>query len=285
MSKNIVTVPSVYEVFQDNKKWRPVFAVCIALFIMANVLLDYLYTLFQNSTFYISESFLFSASYWILFFPLWSLLSAGVKKMNRTILKLALTLTATAFHIFIYPALVWLLSEIFYDHTFPYQQTFNFALSAYFIKTVLIYGFSLVAFMLLNKKINQPQAVIRSDEEPSKQSFIRSVIVTDHNQQKLALAASDILYFSANSPYINVHHLLKKYLLTSTLKSLEIQLDPAQFVRIHKSTLINIQKAVSYKSRLNGDYDVTLSDGTVLRISRNYASDFKVKFQAIHGVE
>ncbi|MDR6923729.1 MULTISPECIES: LytTR family DNA-binding domain-containing protein [Chryseobacterium] len=279
MSKNIITVPSIHEVLQDNKKRKSIFAGCIAVFMMANVLLDYLYTLFQKSTFYISESFLFSASYWILFFPLWALLSAGLKKMNSVALKLAVTLAVITFHLLLYPALVWFLSEIWYDHTFPYQQTFNFALSAYFIKTVLVYGFSLVAWMLLSKNINQPQA----DEETCQQNFIRSIIVTDHNHQKLALAISDILYFSANSPYINIHHLSKKYLLTSTLRSLETQLDPTQFVRIHKSSIINIQKAVSYKSRLNGDYDVTLSDGAVLRISRNYASDFKMKFGTIHG--
>ena len=281
MSENIVTVPPIHEIFQDNKKRKSIFAGCIAVFIMANVFLDYLYTLFQNSTFYISESFLFSASYWVLFFPLWGLLSAVLKKINKAVLKLAVTLLAITFHLLIYPALVWLLSEVFYNHTFPYQQTFNFALSAYFIKTVLIYGFSLVALMLLSKNINQPQV----DVKICQQNFIRSIIVTDHNHQKLALAVSDILYFSANSPYISIHHLSKKYLFTSTLKSLETQLDTTQFVRIHKSSIINIQKAVSYKSRLNGDYDVTLFDGTVLRISRNYASDFKIKFGTVHGGE
>jgi len=281
MSENIVTVPPIHEIFKDNKKRKSIFAGCIAVFIMTNILLDYLYTLFQNSTFYISESFLFSASYWVLFFPLWGLLSAVLKKINKAVLKLAVTLLAITFHLLIYPALVWLLSEVFYNHTFPYQQTFNFALSAYFIKTVLIYGFSLVALMLLSKNIHQPQA----DDKICQQNFIRSIIVTDHNHQKLALAVSDILYFSANSPYISIHHLSKKYLFTSTLKSLETQLDTTQFVRIHKSSIINIQKAVSYKSRLNGDYDVTLSDGTVLRISRNYASDFKIKFGTVHGGE
>lgn len=281
MSKNIATVPPVHEIFQDNKKRKSIFAGCIVVFIMANVFLDYLYTLFQNSTFYISESFLFSASYWVLFFPLWILLSAGLKKMNNAILKLAVTLAVITFHLLLYPALVWLLSEILYDHTFPYQQTFNFGLSAYFIKTVLVYGFSLMVLMLLSKNINQPQ----TDEEACSQNILRSIIVTDHNHQKLALTVSDILYFSANSPYISIHHLSKKYLFTTTLKSLETQLDPTQFVRIHKSSIINIQKAVSYKSRLNGDYDVTLCDGTVLRISRNYASDFKVKFGTIHGIE
>jgi DNA-binding LytR/AlgR family response regulator len=61
------------------------------------------------------------------------------------------------------------------------------------------------------------------------------------------------------------------------LKSLENQLDKKQFIRIHKSHIINLQKIISYQSRQNGDYDVTLSDGTVLRVSRNYAKDFKSK--------
>ena len=62
-----------------------------------------------------------------------------------------------------------------------------------------------------------------------------------------------------------------------TLKSLSEKLDNRLFVRIHKSEIVNLSKVQSYQSRQNGDYDVTISDSSVLRISRNFAKDFKTK--------
>ncbi|MNY49270.1 Sensory transduction protein LytR [compost metagenome] len=93
------------------------------------------------------------------------------------------------------------------------------------------------------------------------------------------LDVNDIFYISANSPYVNIYHISKKYLHNETLKSLENQLDQQHFIRIHKSYIVNLQKITCYQSRQNGDYDVVLSDGAILRVSRNYAKHFKSKFE------
>lgn len=186
-----------------------------------------------------------------------------------------------AFHLFLYPALVWIISKIFYNHTFDYWQTFNFGLSAYFIKTIIIYGFSLMAFTLLNKKNQAQQTEKEVEEKTKKQNFISSILISDNNK-KLLLQANDILYFSANSPYISIYHSSKKYLHSETLKSLETLLDDKQFIRVHKSHIVNIKKIASIQSRQNGDYDIILSDSTILRVSRNYAKDFKSKFSEQH---
>ncbi|RYF37203.1 MAG: LytTR family transcriptional regulator, partial [Cytophagaceae bacterium] len=50
----------------------------------------------------------------------------------------------------------------------------------------------------------------------------------------------------------------------------------------HKSCIVNITKVRSYQSRLNGDYDLLLSNEVVLRVSRNYASGFKTAFEGPH---
>ena len=54
------------------------------------------------------------------------------------------------------------------------------------------------------------------------------------------------------------------------------------FVQIHKSLIVNLAHVESYKSRLNGDYDITMSNGTSLRLSRTYARAFKAKFEGSH---
>jgi two-component system response regulator LytT len=258
----MLTIPQTYRIFQSKQKLNFTITAGIALFIVVNVIVDFSFTLFQNSSFYIAESLLFS-SYWLLYLPLLIVIFKLTKPL--------LILSAIIFHLFAYPALVWIISKLCYEHTFAYWQTFNFGLSAYFIKTVLIYGFSFVAFTHLNKKIDTAQPYIKP--------FISAILIANSTGKKLVLQVSEILYFSANSPYVSVYHTLKKYLHTETLKSLESQLDDKQFVRIHKSHIVNIHQISAIQSRQNGDYDITLSDNTILRVSRNYAKDFKSKFE------
>ncbi|RBI92946.1 LytTR family transcriptional regulator [Elizabethkingia miricola] len=253
------------------------------MFIAANIILDYLFTIFQNSSFYFSESLLFS-SYWVIYILLLPLFFKLVGQLKKITSKLLLTNSAIVLHLIIYPALVWVLSEVFYNHTFPYWQTFNFAISAYFIKTVIIYGFLLVIITIYGQKLQSHTIAKGTIGENKTKNFISSLIVSDSNSTKIVLAVDDILYFSANTPYINIYHHSKKYLHTETLKSLESQLNNNQFVRIHKSYIVNINKIMSIQSRQNGDYDVTLLDNTILRVSRSYAKNFKDKFSQQHRV-
>lgn len=246
----------------------------IILFAALNIGLDYLFTRFQNSSFYFSESLLFS-SYWILFLP-FVLLFIGFSKKVKLVWKLTLLVLAIGLHFFCYPAFIWLASKIFFSHTFPYWQTFNYALTAYFLKSIIVYGF---VFGILNYR--KPKLLIKQDNDlpvvtTNSTSSIRSIIITDSYNRKHILPVSEISYFSANPPYIFIHFQTKKFLHSETLKSMEKQLDPECFVRIHKSAIVNLEKIVSYQSRQNGDYDLTLADGVLLRLSRTYAKNFLV---------
>ncbi|MDA3613815.1 LytR/AlgR family response regulator transcription factor [Polluticaenibacter yanchengensis] len=269
----MTTQTTPYQFFSSKTALKYIIPAGLAFFIIATVIQDYTQTYLQNSAFYISESLLFS-SYWLLFLPLLVLLLKFSKEKKSTTVKLSFTLLAILVHLITYPALVWALSKAFYYHTFAYWQTFTFGLSAYFIKTIIIYGFSIPAYILWQHKY-RPAIV---EEETGKQTHIDYIYISDNANRKTVLETKDILYFSASSPYINVYHLSKKYLYTETLRSLEASLNDRQFVRIHKSHIVNLSKIISIQSRQNGDYDVTLSDGTVLRVSRNYAKNFKLKF-------
>lgn len=255
-----------------------VFAIFILLFTAVTVILDFSFTLFRQSSFYLSESLLFS-TYWLLYLPLLPLFLKLSKPVKEPALQALAMLSAIVVHLFSYPVIVWVVSKLLFQHTFDYWQTFTFGLSAYFIKTALIYGFSFFALTLFNKNIGSPETVNPREEITDKKSFISSILIAENGGKKLLLEVNDILYVSANSPYINIHHTLKKYLHTETLKSLETQLDERQFVRIHKSHIVNIRKISSIQSRQNGDYDVTLTDRTVLRLSRIYAGNFKTKLE------
>ena len=109
--------------------------------------------------------------------------------------------------------------------------------------------------------------------------ILTDIIVPEGNNKKSVIAAKDVLYFEACPPYVNIRHRSRRCLITGTLRSLELQLNPELFVRVHKSHIVNIAEVVSFQSRLNGDYDATLSDETIVRVSRNYALVFKAAFE------
>lgn len=251
----------------------------ILLLVPATLCIDLLFAQFQNTSFYISESLLFS-SYWLLFLPLLNIQRKLAKQTRNILHRLFIVGIVITIHLLSYPALVWLLSNSFYYHTFSFWQTFDYGLTAYFIITIIIYALSLV-IITIHKNNELSTYPAATEKENFIQRFVTSIIVSENNK-KTAIVTNDILYFSANSPYVTIHHQSKKYLHNETLKSLEKQLNNHEFIRIHKSYVVNISKVVSYQSRLNGDYDLTLTDDTVLRLSRNYAAAFKACFKDRH---
>ncbi|KMQ59471.1 histidine kinase [Chryseobacterium angstadtii] len=273
-----MTNQQVYHFFKDRWKSSFLLAGSMAVFITFNIFSDYWFTRLQNSSFYFSESLLFS-SFWILFIPLLYIQNYWIKATKKLSVLLLITGLMILIHLTVYPALVWLLSKIGYDHTFPYIQTFNFGLTAYLIKTVIIYASSSVILTILKNKVQHPP---QTADEITEKTAMQSMVVSDMNNTKIIISLKEVLYFSANTPYITIHHSSKKYLHHETLKSLEAKLDGNQFVRIHKSHMINLNQIISYQSRQNGDYNITLSDQTVLRASRSYAKDFKPMLDRLH---
>lgn len=93
------------------------------------------------------------------------------------------------------------------------------------------------------------------------------------------IAVETICYISSASPYVSIHTQGRKYLQLDSLRAFGERLNPDQFVRVHKSAIVNLRMLKSIKSRLNGDYDLVLRNGHQLRMSRNYVSDFRKSFK------
>ena len=64
-------------------------------------------------------------------------------------------------------------------------------------------------------------------------------------------------------------------MIRETLQALKSRLDPAKFARIHRSTLVNVDRIRELKPTFHGDYLVTLLDETELTLSRNYRQNLK----------
>jgi two-component system, LytTR family, response regulator len=89
------------------------------------------------------------------------------------------------------------------------------------------------------------------------------------------LPAGDIDWIESAGDYVFVHCGPQKHLVRDTLASLEGRMDPQKFVRIHRSTIVNLEKIKSLCANEHGDYDVFLSSGVKVRLSRSYRTKFE----------
>jgi two-component system, LytTR family, response regulator len=73
--------------------------------------------------------------------------------------------------------------------------------------------------------------------------------------------------------YVTLHSAGKDYLYRESLRHLEARLDPAEFVRIHQSAIVNLARTREIRSGFGGEYAVVLTCGTKLPVSRRRKKD------------
>ena len=88
------------------------------------------------------------------------------------------------------------------------------------------------------------------------------------------LAVSAISWIRAEGDYARIHAEGKSYLVYRTLDELEARLDPAQFLRVHRSAIVRLDRIAEVRAD-SGRYRLTLSDGTTLIVSRSRAAALK----------
>lgn len=80
----------------------------------------------------------------------------------------------------------------------------------------------------------------------------------------------NIDWIEADAGYYWIHTQGKKHLLRGKMKWLEESLPDDQFVRIHRSLIVNIDRIEELQHVSHGEYHAVLNDGTKLSVSRNY---------------
>lgn len=84
------------------------------------------------------------------------------------------------------------------------------------------------------------------------------------------LDVTTIDWIDAAGDYMCVHADGRTYVLRETMKSLEAVLDPKFFQRVHRSTIVNVQRVRRLRPHTNGEYFLTLDDGQEIKLSRSY---------------
>jgi two-component system, LytTR family, response regulator len=89
------------------------------------------------------------------------------------------------------------------------------------------------------------------------------------------IKVSEIDWIGAADYYACLHVGTKTHLLRRSLSELEMELDPATFCRVHRSSIVNLERVRGLKLNGDGEYDVLLESGERLRLSRRYRKEFQ----------
>ena len=84
------------------------------------------------------------------------------------------------------------------------------------------------------------------------------------------LNTREIDWIEADDKYVHLHTREGSRMVRQTLGAMEAQLDPAKFLRIHRSAIVNIERIKELQPLFNGEHSLLLDNGTKLTLSRSY---------------
>jgi two-component system LytT family response regulator len=95
------------------------------------------------------------------------------------------------------------------------------------------------------------------------------IVVHDRGRSRMVPVA-DVRRLSAAGNYVELHTSAHRYLVRATLARLALRLDPAEFLRVHRSHLVRASHIAEIAPWAHGDLKLTLKDGGELMLSRRY---------------
>jgi two-component system, LytTR family, response regulator len=126
---------------------------------------------------------------------------------------------------------------------------------------------------------------IRNEEQPNPvQPLAESLLINSTHypesilvqigQKLINIAVTDIIWIEADGDYARLITLNGKYLSNYGISILEAKLNPNSFIRVHRSSLINL-KYIKEVQKYPSNYDVIMQNNDVVRVSRGYMDNLK----------
>jgi two-component system, LytTR family, response regulator len=100
-------------------------------------------------------------------------------------------------------------------------------------------------------------------------------IAIRNNGRVVFVKLAEIDWVEASDNYVCVHCGKDTHVIRETMSELERRLDPAQFLRVHRSAIVNLDRIKEMQPWFRGDYRVILRDGTELTLTRNNREKFE----------
>jgi len=92
----------------------------------------------------------------------------------------------------------------------------------------------------------------------------------------LFLRVDELDWIESAGNYVKLHAGAEEYLYRETMSRMEASLDPSRFARIHRSTIVNVERVKELHPMFRGDFTVILRDGRRLTLAKAYRDRLKV---------
>ncbi len=148
----------------------------------------------------------------------------------------------------------------------------HFAVEAFDLDAV-DYVLKPVATDRLERAIDR--ALNRRGERDAKGSDWLEELWVPHRSELLRIEVAQVSRIDAERDYVRLHVGERTYLLLQTIAGLEKRLDPSEFIRIHRSTILRRDSIRGLRHDGLGVWSVELEDGEALRIGRTYLPKVK----------
>ena len=116
----------------------------------------------------------------------------------------------------------------------------------------------------LEERIRRLLSAIPGRPAPARQILVREA------ERAYFLPVEDIQRVSAAGNYVEVYAGGKVHLIRETLGNFIGQLDPNEFLRVHRSHVVRVSFIAELRPLFHGDYELVLRDATTLTLSRRY---------------
>ena len=127
-------------------------------------------------------------------------------------------------------------------------------------------------------RAGEPSVMLPPASPPGDRSarYLNRISVRSVNRIVIVQVAS-IIRLEAEDNYVRIWA-DRLYLHKDTLTGLVAELDPAMFLRVHRSHAVNLQLVRELRPQLHGEYSIVLSDGTEITSGRSYRSAIQAVF-------
>jgi two-component system LytT family response regulator len=122
------------------------------------------------------------------------------------------------------------------------------------------------------------QKIARDKIQPQRLEFL----TVKNAAQVTFVRLPEIDWIEATDYYAGLHVGEKVHLLRRSISELEQDLDPARFCRIHRSSIVNLDRVRGLKLNQEGEYSVLLEGGVMLRLSRRYRKQLQSRLDQRH---
>lgn len=117
----------------------------------------------------------------------------------------------------------------------------------------------------------QIKALLTSMKQPA---AVLDRLIVKTGGRVIFLRIEEVDWMEAAGNYVKLHTGNESHLVRETMSNLEQQLPSSKFIRIHRSTIVNIEKIKELQPYFNGEYKVILQNNTHVIMSRNFKENF-----------